>query len=189
MELLGTIASSTRQGLATNSFESIASVTLTSTASTISFTSISSSYTHLQIRYNSRHDNDTQNNMYMRLNSDNSSIYMRMYIFTDGTTIQTIEDINTDAMGYFSVANSSRTANNFGGGIINILDYKNTSKNKSVLARTGRAQQASGTTGILMSAGQWASTSAVDTITFGMFAGEGNFVTNTTFALYGIKTA
>jgi hypothetical protein len=53
MPILGVVASSTRQGQGptdTGSMFPISSVTLTSTASTVTFSSIPQTYTHLQLR-------------------------------------------------------------------------------------------------------------------------------------------
>ena len=51
MPILGIIASSQQGGISSTAYESIATVTLGSAASTINFSSIPSRYQHLQLRF------------------------------------------------------------------------------------------------------------------------------------------
>ena len=72
----------------TGSFESIATTTVGSGGtSSIDFTSIPSTYQHLQLRIISRVSNaDTGDNIFLQFNGDTSSNYSWHYMEGDGST-------------------------------------------------------------------------------------------------------
>jgi hypothetical protein len=67
--------------------------------------------------------------------------------------------------------------------IIDIQDYSSTSKNKTVRTFSGVDFNGSGSVNLYSSL--WMSTSAISSLT--LTSNTGEFSTNTTFALYGIK--
>jgi hypothetical protein len=78
-------------------------------------------------------------------------------------------------------AGTSAAASIFGAGIVDILDYANTNKYKTLRALAGVDFNGSGRVGL--TSGLWQSTSAINAITL-----EGSsFVQYSSFALYGIK--
>ena len=87
MNILGTIASQF-SGKFSSFFESIATVTVGGTAqSTISFTSIPSTFTHLQIRGIARDSGSLAYSYFgVRFNSDSGSNYRDHYMFGNGST-------------------------------------------------------------------------------------------------------
>jgi len=91
-----------------------------------------------------------------------------------------------------NLGSSSGTANYFGVGIIDILDYANTNKYKTlrgVLGLSLNAADASGSFGrVNMSSGSWRNTNAISSITLYPTLGTG-FTQYSSFALYGIKRA
>lgn len=166
---------------ATNSYESIATVTVGSGgASSISFTSIPSTYQHLQVRAISR--------------SNYAAIYDYIYISTpsagtwyhglvgDGSSASAI------AGSYRKLTDltpgSTATASVFSGAIIDILDYANTNKNKTVRSLAG--YDANGSGRIVLYSSLIDSTSAISTLTFSS-DNSANFAQYSSFALYGIK--
>ena len=71
----------------TNSYESIATVTVgAGGSSSISFSSIPSTYKHLQIR-SINLSSSTDNNILMRFNSDSGANYSRHYVYGDGASV------------------------------------------------------------------------------------------------------
>jgi hypothetical protein len=70
--------------------------------------------------------------------------------------------------------------------LVDILDFGNTNKNKTV--RAIRAEDYNGSGEIRLASSAWLSTSAVTSLTIGFLDNGGSqFATNSSIALYGIK--
>jgi len=183
--LLNTILGSFSSGVAasTNSYESIATVTVGSgTAADITFTSIPSTYTHLQIRGIANKSSAGDVAMRMSFNSDTASNYT--YHFLDGNGSSAIAGgTGNDLFDVFYPI--STTASIFSGVIIDILDYANTNKYKTSRVLAGTDLNGSGRFGL--KSGLWMSTSAITSIKLN--PSSDNFAQYTQFALYGIKGA
>lgn len=160
-------------------YEKIASNTLSSSQASITFSSISGSYTDLVIVTNVK--STTTGNMTIRFNSDSSSLYSYTRLTGDGSSaassrITGFNQLFTDSQGYFDGDNFNQVKT------INIINYSNTTTFKTCLIRSNRVQ-----TGIDAIAGLYRSTSAITSI---LLSGNGNnFVAGSTFNLYGIKGA
>ena len=187
--ILGIIASSAG-GVAT-SYESIATVTVGSGGSaTVSFTSIPSTYTHLQIRFIAKTTNTSsgEDNITFNFNSDTTQTnYRSHWVYGDGSTAIAGQ---IQGSGYYlypgSVSrNSASETSMYGAGIIDILDYANTNKNKVSRSLMGNNTNATYGT-IRLNSGLWLSTSAITGITFRLLDAN-NFAQYSSFALYGIK--
>jgi hypothetical protein len=176
----------------TGSYDSIATVSVGSGgASNVEFTSIPGTYTHLQIRFLARDNRSggaVTDNLRGQFNSDTGSNYTRHELwgdgsgaFANGTASQT-----SAQCGGLSLATSSSSANVFGVGVIDILDYSNTNKYKTVRCLGGTDNNGGGAAAL--SSGLWQSTSAITSIKlFGENGGTLNQYSH--FALYGIKGA
>lgn len=188
MPILGIWASSISGNLITNSYVSLATSTVGSGgSSSITFSSIPTTYTHLQIRSIGRIDQaNTDDNVYFRFNGDSGANYAGHYFFGTGANpaVGAAATGQTQGVACRTTGGSSG-ANMFGIGVCDILDYRNTNKNKTVRVLTGHDQNGSGLT-FLMST-LWQNTSAVTSIT--LFTLAGNFTQYSQFALYGIKGA
>jgi hypothetical protein len=168
----------------TSSFDSLGTVLLSSTSG-VSFTNIPQTYTHLQIRAlvrTSRSD-ATTDVLTFTFNGDGANNYATHGLIGNGTS--------ASAYGYTPYAtpiyldglpSSTATANTFGTGVIDILDYTNTNKYKTVRALGGADYNGSGQ--VRLVSGVWLNTAAVTSITFGSV---GSYLANSSFALYGIK--
>lgn len=189
--ILGIVASGNYPRV-TNSYESIATVTVGAGGSAnVEFTSIPSTYKHLQIRCFSR----------------NTSTSVRVNMQVGNSTIDTGNNYNwhslggdgVSAFGYtpgpnlnyiqaLSSVQGSGLASAFGAGIIDILDYANTSKNKTIRILTGSEvnSYSSGDYFVGLNSGAWFSTSAIDRIKLYPNS-AGNLAQYSSFALYGIK--
>lgn len=181
----GVIASSYPR--ASTAFESIASVTATGGESSLSFTSIPSTYQHLQIRGLIRFNFASTGNgiAWCRINNDSGSNYARHELSGNGSTVNAA-GAATQTLGlYYPAPYDSNTAGIFGTVIIDIHDYASTTKNKTVRAFAGSDLNGSGD--IYLSSMLWQSTTAVNR--FDLFTGGNNWKAGTTFALYGIKGA
>ena len=166
--------------LAPASYDSIQTVTVGSGGqSSITFNSIPATYTHLQIRGISRGAQVATN--FMRFNGDTSSNYSSHYMFGDGSAVNS-GSLNGDKMYAFF---STTVSGFFGGAIIDILDYANTNKYKTIRSLSGGDENSSGYAEFL--SGSWRNTNAITSIT--LVTGTGNIAEYSRFALYGIKGA
>lgn len=187
--MLNTIAGYLSGGVAadTNAYFSIATTTVGSGgASSVDFTSIPSTYTHLQVRYLARGSfagNEIQ--MRMRLNSDTGSNYARHLLEGDGATAAAYATASGNLMALGSIPAATGTASAFGAGVVDILDYTNTNKYTTSRALSGQDRNGAGT--IDLASSLWMNTNAVTTVS--VFPDSGNLTQYSIVALYGIKGA
>ena len=187
--ILGILASS--RLVSTNSYESIATTTLSSSQTTITFSSIPSTYKHLQIRSIARANtgNAGPGIYYVAFNGDTTyTNYFGHEIYGTGATAASgFMASSTNALGVPTALYSGSTAlaSTFGAGVVDILDYTNTNKNKTVRTLTGADYNGSGGF-IEFISGAWLSTASVTSISITAFSSV-SFLANSQFALYGIK--
>jgi hypothetical protein len=166
-----------------NSYESIATVTVGGGgSSTISFTSIPSTYKHLQVRGISR---ATSGNQYLKvqLNNDTGANYTLHQIYGDGTSALIDKaTAQTGALAISSIAGSV-AANYFSAAVIDVLDYTNTNKYKTLRCLDGLDYNTTGQ--IVFQSGLWLSTSAVTRLD--IVPNASTFAQYSSFALYGVK--
>jgi hypothetical protein len=186
MPILGIVASAKTGNLATNSYESIQTVTVGSGgASTISFTSIPSTYEHLQIRGVSRNNGSggiSDSYGVATFNSDSGSNYISHALLSYSAVVG---EANTGANAtsmWFTISITG-VQSNFAGNVIDIFDYKNTNKFKTV-RQLGSSDRNSTTGSIALTTGLWRSTAAITRIDITL---SNNWAEHTTYALYGIK--
>jgi len=167
------------------SYESIATVTVGSGgAASIEFTSIPSTYSHLQIRGIARGTkSSTVAFLNMKLNSDTGTNYAYHILQGDGASAVGSAVANDTFMDWARYPAASATASIFGASVIDILDYGNTNKFKTV--RYLGNYDANGSGYLEFRSGLWRSTSAISTITFSWDSGD--FAQYSTFALYGVN--
>jgi hypothetical protein len=192
-------ASSSLTLAAVGVFESIATVTVgAGGSSTIDFTSIPSTYTSLQIRYlaqTARSDfNGDALGMQMNADTGNNYTYHNVRVSESSSSVVsegggTTSQIN---FGYGSLVGSASSSIFFATGIIDIIDYKNTNKFKTIknlygydLNSTTAIGSVIGVTGL--GSGSWRSTSAITSIKLTSAATGQSFKQYSSFALYGIK--
>jgi hypothetical protein len=187
MPILGILASAITGNLSTTAYASIATVTVGSGgAANIEFTSIPSTYTHLQVRLFVRPTSSSNGPVFMQLNSDTGSNYSRhatrglvdsgtSYIYSSGQASQTSMYFN--AFNIYSAGSDYPTT-----AIIDILDYKNTNKYKTVRTLAGVENNSNGEVGIY--SGVWLNTNAITSIKLFDNVNYGQY---TQAALYGVK--
>lgn len=190
--ILGTLASQF-SGKPFGSFESIASTTVGSGGSaTVTFNSIPSTYTHLQVRLiarGGRTDSEQQaGGLYIQLNSN--FLTSQHQIRSNGSTVVNIANSGglSDGTLVLWVPAANASSSIFGAGIIDILDYASTSKTKVLRILSGNDIN-NGSGVIAPSSALWNSTNAITSITFGPTDGIGTIPQYSSFALYGIKGA
>ena len=176
-----------------NSFESISTITVgAGGASSINFTSIPSTYKHLQIRAFSQSNRATYgiSEIRVQVNTDTAGNYMIHQLTGDGSSVTAgaIGPSTTYMMDTNGTIGTS-TGGTFGATILDFLDYSNTNKNKTLRVISGVDINGTiagygGRVGLF--SGLWMNTSAINSIQ--LFAGVGtNFTQYSSFALYGVK--
>jgi hypothetical protein len=166
-----------------SSFESIATV-VGSDQSQIIFSSIPSTYKHLQIRGGGRNtgSSSSTDNFYMRFNDDSGNNYTTHWMEADGANA-TGSNVSPWTLQLFGqMPATTATANIFGATIADIQDYSSSSKNTTVRYFTGNDRNGSGQ--IFAGSSSWMNTSAISKITI---LCSNNFAVGSVFSLYGIK--
>jgi len=161
---------------ASNTYESISSVTLTSAVSSVTFGSIPQTYTDLVLVYNGT---SAITNLPIRFNSDTSSNYSYTRIYGDGSSAASDRESNL-TYGVYAIGSSERTL-----AIAHIMNYSNTTTNKTIIGRGGYT----GTGYVSMYASMLRSTAAITSIVLLGSTSSANFSSGSTFSLYGIKAA
>ena len=193
-ELLNTIFGSLSSGVAasTNSYESISTVTVGGGgAANVEFTSIPSTYKHLQVRCFAQTNRGTYGGdaAKIQFNSDTSANYTYHSLRGNGSSASSSNEVNL-AYGY-SVDTGTGVSSTFGAAVIDILDYLDTNKNKTIRTLTGNDINGTiagyGGTVTFISV-LWKNTSAITSIKFTPESGS-QFNQYSSFALYGIKGA
>jgi hypothetical protein len=179
--LLGTVASSYLQ--ATSSYESIA--TATGGSGFFEFTNIPQTYAHLQIRGIANNgESSGWNNQQLRINSDAGSTYAFHIMYASAGTASAANYSSTTSVNdVFRVPPTSSSS--YSGFTIDIVDYSKTNKFKVLRCLNGGANNSNGW--IQLTSGLWRSNDAVTSIRIN--SSVGNFGSNSSCALYGIKAA
>ena len=171
----------------TSSYESIATFTVGSGGSaSIDFTSIPSTYKHLQLRMLTNDNYGRE--VVIQLNSDGGANYTRHRIKDDGTGNPT---------GYYALSNTrafvganSAYASIYAGFVTDILDYANVNKYTTIRSFGGYDRNTTNSI-VQIQSSMWANTAAVTSITVKSTGDSDSFASNfiqySHFALYGIK--
>jgi len=175
--ILGIIASQ-NYSRATNSYESIQTYTLSSSQSSVTFSSIPGTFKHLQVRAISKNSSGINSNSVLSLNG--SAIGYRHFLFGVGSSAGAGSATNGE--GVISATNS--VSNAFGAFVMDILDYTNTNKNKTVRVLQGVEDNSSGV--VAFNSFLYSNdTNAITSLT--LTSSGTNFVQYSQFALYGIR--
>lgn len=171
------------------SYESIASVTVGSGgASDITFSSISSSYTHLQIRGIAKWSDTSDDRQLLKVefNSDTGNNYARHLAGGNGSGVYADGVASTTARsGARLISSNASYANMFTAYIFDILDYTNTNKYTTVRTFGGFDTNGGSFQEIVFGSFLWQNTAAITTIK--LLPGSANLAQYSQFALYGIK--
>ena len=164
-------------------FESIATTTVDATADlTVTFSSIPSTYKHLQIRAIALSNSDTAPTL-LRFNSDTGANYSQHYLAGQGSVTASGGTASTSSITLAGIYARGLDASNPWAFVIDILDYTDTNKYTTVRALHGADYNGSGE--VNLTSGNWRNTAAVSTITLSMASSGFNQYSH--FALYGIK--
>ena len=142
--------------------------------STVTFTSIASTYTHLQVRSLVKFAASSFGNI--RFNGDTTAANYRNHALYGNGTAASAGTASTAA--YYPYEGNAQ----WGGYILDILDYSNTNKYTTTRELGGFDNNGSGI--IELSSNLWMNTAAVNQI---VLTTSSTFAQYSSFALYGIK--
>ncbi len=161
-----------------NSFESIATATGTGSSATITFSSIPSTYQHLQIRFIGL--TTAASDISLQIPTGSALAYTH-YLYGDGATAGANATAGTTYMTWAAQPSSTLPFV----GIIDIHDYASTTKTKTVRFFNGIDKNGSGD--VILGSALRNSTSAISSIS--LLCPSSTWTTSSTFALYGVKGA
>jgi hypothetical protein len=161
-----------------STYEPIATNTLGSGASSVTFSSISASYTDLVLIVNISGSTDI--NVQMQFNGDTGSNYSTTVLGGSGSAAVSDRYSNQSyiQINYQAFLTAAFNTNS----IINIQNYSNATTYKTSLSRFNNASN-----GVDAVVGLWRNTAAITSVL--LKTHTGTFATGSTFTLYGIKAA
>jgi len=168
-----------------STYQPIASVTLSSAQSSVTFSGIPQTYTDLVLVATGTVSVDSYGG-WLQINSDTASNYSWTDLSGNGTTAQSNRgsSISNTSNWYAGPKQGwSNTSPNMT--ILNIFNYANTTTNKTWISRTANPSSTGGTEATV---GLYRSTSAVTSITLGVQS-SGTYGFGSTFNLYGVANA
>lgn len=163
-------------------YDSLATINGNGSTATITFSSIPSTYSHLQVRVMARVAAGGED-LSVRFNGDTGANYSRHRLTGSGTAAAAAGNASVNQITTLGSAGMPTTADIYAVTIIDVLDYANTNKYKT--ARMLSGQDSNGSGGIDFTSGAWFNTAAVNSLT--IYALSSNFPTAASFALYGVK--
>jgi hypothetical protein len=161
----------------TPTYTPLATVTLGSSASSVTFSSIPATYRDLILVVAGEPTSGGGGIGRVRFNSDTGSNYS--IVTAEGTGSAAQSGSLTTTFMPFSFHRSTVLDGFFNPHIIQVMDYSATDKHKSVLLRANASSN-----GVVMTAGRWANTSAITIVSFTIESGSWD--TGSTFNLYGV---
>ena len=167
-----------------STYTPIATTTLGSDTSSISFTSISGSYTDLVLILFARSTRPTTDDtLVMRFNNDSGSNYSKTRLVGTGSAASSYTSGSTTAFLLDAISGASNPTGEFSPNIYNIMNYSNTTTYKTIVTRSNTASAY-----VVAETGLWRSTAAVNRIDLSLNTGP-NFKAGTMATLYGIQAA
>ena len=175
---------------APNSFDLLETTTLTTTASSVTFSGLGaySDYKHLQIRAVTR---DTRaisgaNNAIMRFNGDTGSNYRQLHALKgDGSSVSSYAEAQSSSIIPFASPSASDTANAFTTAVIDLLDAFSANKYTTSRSLRGTNLAAAYATQVVLASGLWMNTAALTEVSFEPISAS--FAIGSRFSLYGVK--
>jgi hypothetical protein len=160
-------------------YEPIATTTLVASASTITFSSITSTYTDLVMVVSAISTGTAQPDVYMRVNGDTGNTYSRTRMGGNGSST-----FGTNITGetFWVLGPMENTA--ITNMVCSLMNYSNTTTSKAMFVRSNDSAIA-----VQAMVSLWSNTNAITSILLYPEPARGDFAAGTTVTLYGIKAA
>lgn len=158
-----------------STYEKIATSTLSSAVSSVTFSSIPATYTDLVLVVNyTLNSGGTGGSVRLQFNSDTGTNYSSTFIYGSGSSA-----VSSRASNQTSIDAGYMSSNSWANSITSIQNYSNTTTYKSTLSRSNVSNGE-----VTAYVNLWRNTAAINTIL--VFAST-NYASGSTFTLYGIK--
>jgi hypothetical protein len=156
-------------------------------AAELEFTNIPQEYTHLQLRIFGRGNTSFSEGLstYMFINNDGGNNYSWHRMRGNGSSVFSDVGTSVGAISIQATVGDTGVSNVFGVSIIDILDYANTSKNKTIRVIGGVDRNGSGNACLI--SGSWRSTAAVNQLR--VITDSNTWLQGTRIDLYGITSS
>lgn len=165
----------------------ISSNVLTSSAASVTFSAIPSTYTDLVVRWSARSDRSAvSDTMKLRLNSDSATNYSWTYLLGNGSAASSGINSALDYISLGAADAATATTNTFANGELYIPNYLASTKKP---VSSINAQEDNNTAAQLWGlASLWQGTASITSVQLFPSIGP-NFVSGSSFYLYGIKNS
>jgi anti-sigma-K factor RskA len=160
-----------------STYTPIATQTMTSATASVTFSSISGSYTDLVLVVAGQ-ASGAQRNLLLQFNGDTGANYSVTILYGDGSTAGS-DRLSSQNSAFVGGLNNTTQSNS----IINIMNYSNTTTYKTTIGRNN-----SSTVQVASKVTLWRNTAAITSIV-AFLVGSDTFTTGTTLTLYGIAAA
>ena len=157
-------------------YEPIATATGTGSSDTVTFSTISGTYTDLIVVCSTKVTSGGITSLGVRFNSDTGNNYSYTLLQGDGSTAVSQRQSNTDQLIWGLTNGGEQTIS-----ILHIQNYSNATTYKTALGRGNSAGAL-----VRASVGLWRNTNAITSVSI---LAAVNFATTSNFTLYGIKAA
>ena len=184
--LLGILNSQAAGGGAAPAFDLLETTTLTSTATSVTFSGLGSytDYKHLQLRFiaNAGSGGNSSTASQLQFNDDTSSSYTTHRLWGSGSNVGNNHDATNTYTMLTNALGGSNNSSEFGAGITDIYDFASTSKKtvvRTLNGKTGNNQQ------VAMHDGLWYSAAAVTSLK--LIPETSPFNVGSRFSIYGVR--
>jgi hypothetical protein len=161
-----------------STYTPIASQTLGSAAANVTFSSLGS-YTDLVLVFNGKCASAGGWNLSFRFNGDTGSNYSTVTLYGDGTSPYSARSTNASQAGNYIISGTNQSTVT-----ANIMNYGNSTNLKSIIGTGGDLTSGGG---VDIRVSTWRNTAPITSIL--LYSNGGDFVTGSTFTLYGITAA
>jgi hypothetical protein len=159
--------------LPTPTYTALATVTLGSSAASVTFSSIPATYRDLRLIIAGTTSGGV--NTALRFNSDSGSNYFGVFMLGNGSTTASGSFGGASTFAYFGALWTTQ-----GNTYADIMDYSATDKHKTLISRYSNAANEAGAM-----ASRWANTAAITTVQV-ITTSAATYAAGTTFSLYGV---
>jgi len=138
-------------GSALPAYELISTQLVATAVASVTFSSIPQTYKHLELRWVARTtypDSFDSSSIIMQINGITSGVYANHNLFATGTTVNSEGSAFTTTCNLGDTTTNFATANAFGSGVVDFLDYANASKNTTLTSFYGYNAQSSRRVGL-----------------------------------------
>ena len=165
----------------TNTYTPIASVTLSDTASQVVFSGLPQTFRDLIIIGHGRTNRANLGDLYVIRFNGSTTNYPRVVAYGNGSIFASFSDATLNEIRPYALSGATASSGVFGFMKMQIFDYSQTNKEKTVLIN----EDAAAGNDVSMSAYRWTNTAAINSISLAPLLGT-TFSVGSTFTVFGV---